>query len=444
MKTNTLLLKDFYRRWWWAYLLGFLTLAGVGAGYAVSKSHTILPIGGGAFLSAVLLSSDLTFRTNARTLLSLPVRLTEIGRTYWLICVLYSALFVTGATALGSMIAALFGAKYGLSASELFRMFYLNGAVNAIMLLTLTYLPHRQPENTTEQLTGGFAGIIWGLGVGASFSAPMFWPKSTQLQQSITITLLLIGIVSAIVAWQRCTVMFVNRAAPAAGTTSKKASSYSLSAGGLSGVRWLLIRTFGQSICHSLLMQLVLHLTMRLMGAPINSATMPTLILFPVFFISVLMLLPNMTALRHLRSLPLSAKQLALLFLALPAVSIMGIFITTPLYLLFDREFFAYFLKLPLLVFGIGMFCLFLSLMLNIGVKWGMIGVVLVVPVITMLAMLRQVLHISWDITTSPYTAFLGLVLLLAAYCWNLHAIRSCSKIYLPHFHLMGRNQFGG
>jgi len=444
MQPNTLLLKDFYRRWWWAYLIGFLAFFGVGVGFAVAKNHSILPLGGGAFLSAVLLATDLNFRTNARTLLSLPVRLKEIGRTFWLICVPFSALFVTVATTLGSVIAASLGAKNPLDASELFRMLYLTGAVNAIMLLTLTYLPHQQPENATEQVIGGIAGGVWGLGVGASFSAPMFWPQNIPLQQSITITLLLIGAISAVVTWHRCATMLLNRTVPASGTTKKTERSFSLPSGGLNGLPWLFLRTLGLSCGFSLVMQVFMLLTFRLMGASNNSATVPMRILFPIFFISILMLQPNMTALRHLRSLPLSAKQLALLFLALPAVSLTGIFLPTPLYALLDMEFPTHWFNLPLLVFGVGMFCLFLSLMLNVGVKWGIAGVILVVPVITFFAMMKQVLHISWDITTSPFTALLGLGLLLGAYCWNLHAIRHRSKIYLPHFHLVGRNQFGG
>jgi hypothetical protein len=444
MQPNTLLLKDFYRRWSWAYLLGFLAFFGVGAGFAVSKNHSMLPLGGGAILSAVLLATDLNFRTNARTLLSLPVRLKEIGLTFWLICVPFSALFVTMATTLGSTIAAILGAKNPLDTGELFRMLYLSGAVNAIMLLTLTYLPHRQPENAAEQVTGGIAGGVWGLGVGASFSAPMFWPKSIPLQQSITITLLLLGAISAVAAWHRCATMLLNRTAPASGTTKKTERSYSLPSGGLSGLPWLFLRTLGLSCGFSLVMQVFMHLTFRLLSAPHNSATVPMQILFPMFFISILILLPNMTALRHLRSLPLSAKQLALLFLALPAVSLTGIFLPTPLYALFGMEFSARWSNPNLLVFGIGMFCLFLSLMLNIGVKWGIAGVILVVPAITFFAMMKQVLDISWDIFTSPFTPFLGLGLLLGAYRWNLHAIRHRSKIYLPHFHLVGRNQFGG
>lgn len=444
MQPNLLLLKDFYRRWWWAYLIGFIVFGAIGAGFAFAKSHTMLPLGGGAFLSAVLLATDLNFRTNARTLLSLPVRADEIARTLWLICVPLSALFILVATALGSLIAPAFGATNPLTVMELLRFLLLTASVNAFMLVVLTYLPYRQPENTTEHVIGGIAGGAWGLGISAGFSAPIFWSQNSQLAETIAYVILVIGIISAIVSWHRCMAMLLNRTGAKGSPAPKNARSFVVATGGLQGLPWLFLRILSLSCAYSFMMQVVTLIIFRLMHAPMNAGSLPMQVLFPAFFISAMMLLPYMTALRHLRSLPLSSPKLAMLFVALPAISLIGILVPIPLNTLIGIKFPLGWLELPLLVFCIGAFCLFLSVLLNIGIKWAIAGIMLIIPSITVLTVLLNYMKVSWDIAKSPYAAFIGLVFLFAAYRWNLFIIRNRSKIYLPHFHQMGRVQFGG
>lgn len=443
MKPNLLYLQDFYRRWWWAYLLGFIIFAGVGAGFSYSKTHSALPMAGGAFLGAVLLATELNFRTNARTLLTLPMSLQELSASLWFISVPLSSMFITGATAAGTLIAAAAGAKHPLNASELLLFMLLTMAVSAFMLVVLTFLMHRPPENAGEQMIAALSGGAWGLGISAGFSAPMFM-KSANLSDPLSLGILLTGMVCAVVSWYRCRTMLRNRAYGMGTAKPAARASTSLPAGGMNGLSWLFVRTFGTAIGFSVVMQLFMQLILRLMHAPVRGQTVSMLVFFPLFFISIMLLQPQMTALRHWRSLPLTSSQLALLYLGLCLITIGGALTPLALYVLLDGSFSAPWLSFPLLVFGTGLFCLLVSFIMHFGIKWAMFLPMLVIPALVVVPYVMSIKEIPWSLTGSPLTLLAGLLLVWAAYQWNLRTIRKRSRVYQSNFHLLGRMQMGG
>ncbi len=444
MKPNLLYLQDFYRRWWWAYLLGFIVFAVLGAGFSISKNHPALPLAGGAFLGAVLLATELNFRTNARTLLTLPIRLKELSASLWFISVPLSSLFITVATAIGVLIATLFGAKHPLNASELLGFFLLTMAVSAFMLVVLTYLVHRPPENAGGQIIAALSGGAWGLGIGAGFSAPMFM-KSANLGAPISQGIMLTGMVCAVVGWHRCSSMLRNRAyGMGTAKPATRSSSTNLPAGGMNGLTWLFARTFGNAVGFSIVMQLGMQLVLRLLRAPVMAQTVSMLIFFPLFFISIMLLQPQMTTLRHWRSLPLTSSHLALLYLGLCLVTIGGALAPLAVYVLLDSSFSAPWLSFPLLIFGTGMFCLLVTYIMHFGIKWAMFLPMLVIPALVGISHAMSTDGAPWSLTESPLILLAGLLLVWAAYLWNLRIIRTRSRVYQSNFHLIGRMQMGG
>jgi hypothetical protein len=83
MKLHPLILRDHYRRWWWAHLVVFLLFAAIGVQVGHGLDPHWIPLVAGAILGAVTLAAELNGRTNARTLLSFPVRASELGTTWW-------------------------------------------------------------------------------------------------------------------------------------------------------------------------------------------------------------------------------------------------------------------------------------------------------------------------------------------------------------------------
>ncbi len=444
MQPNLLLLKDFYRRWWWAYLLGFLLFSVIGAAFSFTKTHSMLPMGGGIFLGALLLAADLNFRTNARTLLTLPVSLNELGVTLWFVGVPLSGLFVALSTALGTLIATLAGATNPLSMPELLRFLVLTTSVNAFMMVVLTFLLHRPPENKAEHWIAGAAGGAWGLGLSASMTGFMFWPKTLQLWDPLSLGVLLIGVICTFVAWYRCPIMLQNRTSRAAATASPNKQSTSLPAGGLNGLSSLFVRTFVNAAGFSLAMQFVMQVVLRLLHAPTRPSTVSMIVFMPLFFVCLMLLQPYMSTLRHWRTLPLSSSQLALLYLGLVLTTLGGAIASPIVYLLLTGDFSAPWANLPLLVFGCGMFCLLASLIMHIGAKWAMLMPMIIFPLLaTVPEMLRHNVTVL-ALINSPLTLLAGLGLILLAYWWNLQIIRKRSRVYQSGFHLIGRMQMGG
>ncbi len=444
MKLNLLFVKDFYRRWWWAYLLGFIIFIGVGIGFSYTKNHSALPLAGSAILGVVLLATDLNFRTNARTLLTLPISVKELSASLWFICVPLSGLFVTIATLIGSLIAAGLGATHPLSPGDLLRLFLLTMAVGAFMLVVLTFLLHRQPENFGENLIAGMAGGAWGLGFSAGIAGPMAIRAKT-LWDPISLCILLVGILCAIVAWYRCSVMLRNRTRRMGSTAvSTTPRSTTLPTGGLSGLSWLFARTFGTAAGFSIVMLLVMQVILRILRAPVNGQTVSAMIFLPLFFISILLLQPQLTTLRHWRSLPLTSSHLALLYLGLSLVTILGALSPLTVYVLVGGGFSAPWLSSSLLVFGTGVFCMLLSLIMRHGIKWALFVPLLFIPLFAALPLALYFKEIAWAVTESPLTLLAGLGLMLLAYLWNLRTLRKRSQVYQSNFHLMGRMQMGG
>ncbi|MCD6051746.1 MAG: hypothetical protein K0Q55_3155, partial [Verrucomicrobia bacterium] len=301
-----------------------------------------------------------------------------------------------------------------------------------------------QPENFGENLIAGMAGGAWGLGFSAGIAGPMAI-RATRLWDPISFWILLVGILCAIVAWYRCSVMLRNRTRRMGSTAvSTTPRSTTLPAGGLSGLSWLFARTFGTATGFSVVMLLIMQVILRILRAPVNGQTVSSLVFLPLFFISILLLQPQMTALRHWRTLPLTSSHLALLFIGLSLTTIMGASLPLALYVLLGGGFSAPWLSFSTFIFTSGVFCVLLSLIMRYGIKWALFVPLLMVPLFGALPFAVYLKEMVAAVTDSPLPLLAGLGLILLAYLWNLRTLRKRSQVYQSNFHLIGRMQMGG
>lgn len=104
------------------------------------------------------LAVELNARTNARTLLSFPVRASELGTTWWWIAVPLSALAPAAGLAVGWTVSGLFGSTVPVDVAALLRFLLLTQSVSAFQFTVLCFMPNADTSNPREKILGGFTG----------------------------------------------------------------------------------------------------------------------------------------------------------------------------------------------------------------------------------------------------------------------------------------------
>ena len=225
MNLHPLILRDHYQRWWWAHLMGFLLFAAIGVAVGFGLDPHKIPLGVGAFLGAVTLAVELNARTNARTLLSFPVRASELGTTLWWIGVPLSALAPTAGLAIGWTVSGLFGSTAPVGIAALLRFLLLTQAVSAFQFTVLCFMPNADTSDLREKILGRFTGAFWGIGLSASCSFTMFWSESRALWDPLSSGILAMGVICGLVSWHRRTGFLLQRARKNEGPTQSVRST---------------------------------------------------------------------------------------------------------------------------------------------------------------------------------------------------------------------------
>jgi hypothetical protein len=221
MNLHPLILRDHYQRWWWAHLMGFLLFAAIGVAVGFGLDPHKIPLGAGAVLIAVTLGVAF----HARTLLSLPIRASELGTTLWWIAVPLSALAPTAGLAIGWTVSGLFGSTVLVDVAALFRFLLLTQAVSAFQFTVLCFMPNAYPYDPREKILGGVTGAFWGIGPGASCCFTLFWSESRALWDPLSCGILAMGAVCGLVSWHRRTVFLLQRARKNEGSTQSVRST---------------------------------------------------------------------------------------------------------------------------------------------------------------------------------------------------------------------------
>jgi len=478
MNLHPLILRDHYQRWWWAHLMGFLLFAAIGVAVGFGLDPHKIPLGAGAVLIAVTLGVAF----HARTLLSLPIRASELGTTLWWIAVPLSALAPTAGLAIGWTVSGLFGSTVLVDVAALFRFLLLTQAVSTFQFTVLCFMPNAYPYDPREKILGGVTGAFWGIGPGASCCFTLFWSESLTVWDPVSCVILAVGATCGLVSWHRRTAFLLQRSRKIEGPKQSVRSAvvlpkpsrldgfaglylamFSVGAAvglALSGALWAYMASSPDRMAAIRPQVVPAHRfgdTVTIVMRPgvlarAQATLMCMMIAFP--FLSVW---SSLASLRHWRTLPISAQSMAWVLIGLHLTGWFGSIL--PMHALMKwlsiqsswpaSQPLLVWSDLGLLVLEAGLFAMVLAFALRFGVKsftpWWF---VLLSPLVGVThLMLSPILERFFEEGGEPpatvASALTGVILLFVAQAWIVRSLRHQSRIFSPGFHQFGRLNAG-
>ena len=474
MKLHPLIFQDHYRRWWWAHLVGFLLFAAIGVAVGFGLDPHKIPLGSGAYLGVV----TLVVAFHARTLLSLPIRASELGTTLWWIAVPLSALSPTAGLAIGWTVSGLFGSTVLVEVAVLLRFLLLTQSLSAFQFTVLCFIPNSDTSNPREKILLGFTGVFWLIGLIAGSFVSLSWSESHALWDPLSCGILAMGVICGLVSWHRRTAFLLQRARKNEGPTQSVRSTVVLpKPSRLDGFAGLYLAMFSMGAAVGLALSGALwaymasspdrmaairpHVvpahrfgdTVTIVMRPgvlarAQATLMCMMIAFP--FLSVW---SSLASLRHWRTLPISAQSMAWVLIGLHLTGWFGSIL--PMHALMKwlsiqsswpaSQPLLVWSDLGLLVLEAGLFAMVLAFALRFGVKsftpWWF---VLLSPLVGVThLMLSPILERFFEQGGEPLatvaSALTGVILLFVAQAWIVRSLRHQSRIFSPGFHQFGR-----
>jgi len=482
MKLHPLILQDHYRRWWWAHLVAFLGFGAIGVAVGFGLDPHKIPLGVGALLGAVTLAVTLNARTNDRTLLSLPIRASEVGTSFWWIAVPLSALAPAAGLGVGWTVSGLFGSTVPVGVAAFLRFLLLTQSVSAFQFTVLCFMPNAYPSDLREQILGWVTGAFWGIGLGASCSFTLFWSESRTVWDPLSCGILAVGVTCGLVSWRRRTAFVLKRARKNQEPTQSVRSTVVLpKPSGLDGFAGLYLSMFSVGSALGLVVSGAFWAYMALspdrmaairphvipMRALAGGATVVTkftgdlgrvqvvliwlMIVFPFLFVW-----PSLASLRHWRTLPISAQSMAWVLIGLHLTGSFGCILPMHAlmkWLINQSSLLASqpvgWSDLGLLVLEAGLFAMVPAFALRFGVKsfnpwWFVLLSPLVVVAQSMLSpILDQFFEQGGEQLATVASVLTGVILLFVAQAWMARTLRRQSCIFSPGFHQFGRLNTG-
>jgi len=445
MKLQSQILQDHYRRWSWAHLVAFLGFGAIGVAVGHGLDPHKIPLGAGAFLGAVTLAVALNFRTNARTLLSLPIRADQLGTTLWWIAVPLSAMAPTVGLAAGWMLSGLFRNGVPVDPSALLRFLLLTQSVSAFQFTVLSFMPNAQTADPLERTLGGIMGALWGIGLSASCSFTMFWFEARTVWDPLSAVILAMGSMCGLVSWYRRTAFLLQRARKNEGPKQSGRSTEVLPKHSrLDGFAGLYVRTLfrtgGVALAVSVLVGAGIAWSRRMGIAPDGEwmafvdRSIGAGAVSGGMVVGMVSSSGGLSSLRHWRTLPVSAARMASHLIGLHFTGCGGwILAMGAMNWWFGRSLGWSTLGTMLLV--VGLVVLLLAFVMRFGMKAFMVilWASMVVPALSAPFLSRL------PACGEGESAIAGIVLLLVAWAWMGYTLRHRSRIFTPGFY-----QFGG
>ena len=485
MKLHPLILRDHYRRWWWAHLVVFLLFAAIGVQVGHGLDPHWIPLVAGAILGAVTLAAELNGRTNARTLLSFPVRASELGTTWWWIAVPLSALAPAAGLAVGWTVSGLFGSTVPVDVAALLRFLLLTQSVSAFQFTVLCFMPNAYPSNLREGIWLGFTMAFWLIGLVASWPFTLFWSESLTVWDPLSCAILAMGAVCGLVSWHRRTAFLLKRARKNEGPTQSVSSPVVLpKSSRLDGFAGLYLAmfsvgsAFGLALSGALWAYMALspdrmaairphmvpaHLfgdTFTIVMKPGVLAGARAVLMWMMIVFPFLLVWPSLASLRHWRTLPISVQSMAWVLIGLHLTGSFGSIL--PMHALMKwlsiqsswpaSQPLLVWSDLGLLVLEAGLFAMVPAFALRFGVKsfnpWWFVPLSPLVVVAHL--MLSPILERFFEqggeqhATVATVASVLtGVILLFVAQAWMARTLRHQSRIFSPGFHQIGRLNAG-
>jgi hypothetical protein len=438
MKLHPLILQDHYRRWWWAHLVAFLLFGaiGVAVGCVVNLDPHWIPLGAGVFLGAVTLAVAPNAQTNARTLLSLPVRKSELGTSFWWIAVPLSALAPTAGLALGWTVSGLFGGTVLVEVPVLLRFLLLTQSLSAFQFTVLCFIPNADTSNPREKILLGFTGVFWWIGLIAGSFVSLSWSESHALWDPLSCGILAMGVICGLVSWHRRTAFLLQRARKNEGPTQSVRSTVVLpKPSRLDGFAGLYIQTVLRMAGIGFASSAVAGGTLAWLGGEMVSMRIGDFWVGP----SAVMIVACLRSLRHWRTLPISVERMSWLMIRLLLTGYCALMLP-----LIAMQWLAsqplVWSDLGLMMLAGGLFAVLFAFALRFGINWLLLPFLLVSITQPMLSpILGRFFEQGGEHPATAASALTGVILLFFAQTWIVRSLRHQSRIFSPGFHQFGR-----
>ena len=435
MNLHPLIFRDHYRRWWWAHLVGFLLFAAIGVAVGHGLDPHWIPLGAGALLGSAV---ALTAQTNARILLSLPIRASELGATLWWIVVPLSGLVPTFGLTVGWAVSGRFGSAVPMDVGVLLWFLLLTQAVSAFQFTVVGFIPNAETHDLRDKTPGVFTAEFGSSGLIASCFFPLFWSEPRALWDPLSCGILAMGVMCGIVSWRRRTAFLLQRSRKNEGPTQSVRSAVVLpKPSRLDGFAGLYLRMAGRGFAIGAFPAAVI-LLFRLpdMGSMQIWVVMG-------FSAGVPMIMEGLGSLRHWRTLPISAERMSWVMIRLlltgccawllPLIA-MHRLVGQPLG----------WLNLGWMVLACGLLAVLFAFALRFGMKWFMLPwTVLFTPLMLHPLILGRFIEQGGKQSATAAFVLTGVILLFVAQAWIVRTLRHQSRIFSPGFHQFGRLNTG-
>jgi hypothetical protein len=323
------LILDFYRRKAWILGLGAIAQLALGWGHAAHAGTGKNPFASfqlqiGIFMGAFLLALDLR-RGFARVIATLPLTARQIGLAWWLATVGISAAGFTVLLLAGAATRASLHPELNVSWPDIFVIAL---SLQLWMGVSFTMVAHTPlsaagpgPGRVTTKLTG----IFWGLLLAGGF----FFFNDLDDNPLKLALFTIFGVGLSIVGWFRArnaVTVLANFRLVAVAPTPTTDRSRSHRPSGIGGIPRLILKTTLHSLALGFGMLAMMSLAMvfgtvsRDWNDAVEAFCIPGFV--PFWFIMLLALLPVLSQLRLLRTLPLDAARLAGVLITLVALPI--------------------------------------------------------------------------------------------------------------------------
>jgi hypothetical protein len=436
MKLHPLILRDHYRRWWWAHLVGFLLFAAIGVAVGHGLAPHWIPLGAGALLGSAV---ALTAQTNSRILLSLPIRVSELGATFWWIVVPLSGLVPMFGLAVGWAVSGRFGSAVPMDVGVLLWFLLLTQAVSAFQFTVVGFIPNAETHDPRDKTPGVFTVEFGVSGLIASCFFPLFWSEPRALWDPLSCGILTMGVICGLVSWRRRTALLLQRAEKEEGPPQSVRSAVILpKPSHLDGFAGLYLQTMlrmaGISFVYSVVTGGILSWSWNMVSMRIGDFwAVP----------SVVMIVECLRSLRHWRTLPISVERMSWLMLRLLLTGYCALMLPVIAMQWLASQQLGWW-DLGWMMLAGGFSAVLFAFTLRFGAKRFMLALFLVSVTQPLLSLfLRKSVEPGWKLSAIAAFALTGVILLFAAQAWIVRTLRHQSRIFSPDFHQFGRLNTG-
>ena len=411
--------------------MGVIVFGGLGIAVGSGMATNKVPLGGGAFLGALTVAVALNVRTNARTLLSLPIRASDLGTTLWWIAVPLSALTPTFGLVVGWLVSGLTGSTVAVDPTAVVRFLLLTQAVGAFQFAVLGFMPNAYTSDPQEKFLGGVAGAFWGIGFSGSCSFTMFWSNTSTAWDPVSCGILAMGAVCGLVSWNRRTAFLRQRARKNEGATPTARPMTRLpQASRLDGFVGLYLWTLFRMVGVGLAFSAVVGGIMAWSGTG-NMALMRMGTVWMVMG-ALTSVMTCLGSLRHWRTLPISAERISWVVIGLLLNGWYGLMLPLIAMNWLVGQTLGW-SESGLLVLAGGLSAMLLAFALRFGMKWFMLLLSIVPPMLSLV--LGRFSEEGGRQPATVASVLTGVILIFVAQAWIVRTLRRQSRAFSPGFH---------